>query len=157
MAAHNDLGHIGEQVAALYMEQQGWYIRERDWRYDGTDIDLVCIDEDDTTLVFVEVKTRSNEEFGRPEEAVDAAKRRNIVHAASAYKQMAHKENRDVRFDIISVVGPGIFGDDGLDYPIDLKDYKIRHIENAFSLMDVFEDAPDLGRRWYYKNKYFGG
>lgn len=130
MAQHNDLGRWGEEVAAKYLEQQGWYIRHRDWRYKHTDIDIVCIDEDDTTLVFVEVKTRSTADYGRPSEAVDADKRRNIINAASAYKRMCRKENRMVRYDIIAITGS----------PYDTTAPQIEHIEDAFNLLDVFED-----------------
>lgn len=125
MAEHNELGKLGENLAAEYMQKQGWYIRDKDWRYNGTDIDLVCIDEDDTILVFVEVKTRSTDEYGRPSEAVDAKKRRNIVNAATAYITMHRKENRQIRYDIISIVGP---------------EFKIEHIENAFTMLDLYED-----------------
>ena len=158
MAAHNELGKFGEDLAAQYLEQKGWYIRHRDWRYDKTDIDIVCIDEDDTILVFVEVKTRSTDEFGKPEDAVDAEKRRNIVHAAEAYMQMFHKENRNIRYDIISIVKQDVSNDVLSDTakPSLLSDYKIEHIEDAFSLMDVFEDQREVGRRWYYRNKYGG-
>lgn len=128
MAAHNELGRRGEDIAARYMEQKGWYIRHRDWRYHHTDIDMVCIDEDDTTLVFVEVKTRSSAEYGRPSEAVDADKRRNIVSAATAYKMMFRKENRRIRYDIISIIATP----DGKT--------NIEHIENAFNMLDVYED-----------------
>lgn len=128
MAAHNELGRRGEDIAARYMEQKGWYIRHRDWRYHHTDIDMVCIDEDDTTLVFVEVKTRSSAEYGRPSEAVDADKRRNIVSAATAYKMMFRKENRRIRYDIISIIATP----DGKT--------NIEHLENAFNMLDVYED-----------------
>ena len=135
MALHNDLGHWGEDIAAHYMEDKGWYIRHRDWRYHHTDIDLVCIDEDDTTIVFVEVKTRSTAEYGRPSEAVDAEKRRNIVPAATAYKQMFQKENRMVRYDIISIVGTP-----------NSPDVHIEHMEDAFNMLDIFEDKYLLRR-----------
>lgn len=129
MALHNDLGRWGEDIAAQYMENKGWYIRHRDWRYRHTDIDLVCIDSDDTTLVFVEVKTRSTADYGRPSEAVDADKRRNIIMAAWAYRRMFRKENRMVRYDIISIIGSQ-----------HSPDIHIEHIEDAFSMIDVYED-----------------
>ena len=127
--SHNiELGRWGEDLAAAYMEEKGWYVRHRDWRYNHTDIDLVCIDEEDTTLVFVEVKTRATPMFGRPSLAVDAEKRRNIVNAARAYKHSFRKENRMARYDIISIVGtPDTKAD-------------IEHIEEAFNMLDVFED-----------------
>lgn len=128
MAAHNELGKWGEQKAAEYLEQKGWYIRHRDWKYRGTDIDLVCIDEDDTILLFVEVKTRTTAAFGEPYEAVDAQKRHNVLMAASAYKRLFLKENREARYDIISIVGS----------PETV--CNIQHIEGAFSLIDEYED-----------------
>lgn len=126
MALHNELGRWGEQMAAEYMEQKGWYIRHRDWRSHDTDIDMVCIDEDDTTIVFVEVKTRSNDLHGRPSLAVNHAKRRNIVMAADAYVRQERKENRMLRYDIISIIGT----------PGNIKE--IEHIEDAFNMLDVF-------------------
>lgn len=135
MALHNDIGRWGEDVAARYMEEKGWYIRHRDWRYNNTDIDLVCIDEADTTLVFVEVKTRSTDEWGSPTEAVDSEKRRHVITAASAYKSMFRKENRLSRYDIIAVTGTPETG------------HTIRHIEDAFTLLDPYEDF-SVQRRW---------
>ncbi|NPD81220.1 YraN family protein [Prevotella sp. PINT] len=128
MAEHNDLGHWGEERAAEYMEKKGWYVKERDWRHGNTDIDLICIDEDDTTLVFVEVKTRSTDDYGEPYEAVNAEKRRHIVSAAAHYKSIFRKENRRTRYDIISIVGSphGTI--------------KIEHIEDAFDMLDLYED-----------------
>lgn len=131
MAIHNDIGKWGEDVAARYMEQQGWFVRHRDWRYRHTDIDIVCIDAEDTMLVFVEVKTRSTDEYGRPSEAVDADKRRNIITAATAYRHTFRKENRMVRYDIIAITGTP-------DHPDKIN---IEHIEDAFNMLDVFEDA----------------
>lgn len=128
MAEHNDIGRWGEDIAARYMTGKGWYIRHRDWRWEHKDIDLVCIDEDDTTLLFVEVKTRTTLLRGNPIDAVDSKKRRNIVEAASAYRRLYKKENRHVRFDIISIIGSPD------------TNWKIEHIENAFTAFDVFED-----------------
>lgn len=128
MAEHNDIGRWGEDIAARYMAGKGWYIRHRDWRWEHKDIDLVCIDEDDTTLLFVEVKTRTTLLRGNPIDAVDSKKRRNIVEAASAYRRLYKKENRHVRYDIISIIGSPD------------TNWKIEHIENAFTAFDVFED-----------------
>lgn len=128
MAEHNDIGRWGEDIAARYMAGKGWYIRHRDWQWEHKDIDLVCIDEDDTTLLFVEVKTRTTLLRGNPIDAVDSKKRRNIVEAASAYRRLYKKENRHVRFDIISIIGSPD------------TNWKIEHIENAFTAFDVFED-----------------
>jgi putative endonuclease len=86
------------------------------------EIDLVCRDRE--VLVFVEVKTRTSEEFGRPAAAVDRAKRRRIIRAAIAWLRMLDLPDIAFRFDIVEVVtGP---------------DAGIRHIENAFHLPEPY-------------------
>lgn len=104
MAEHNDLGKLGEDEAALYYEDRGYEILERDWKVGKRDIDLIALTEDKDTLVFVEVKTRQNNELQEPEEAVDVKKMRNLAIAANAYVKLRGLD-MDVRFDIISVIG----------------------------------------------------
>ena len=104
MAEHNDLGKWGEDEAALYYEDKGYEILERDWKVGKRDIDLIAVTEDNDTLVFVEVKTRQNNDLQEPEEAVDVKKMRNLAIAAYAYVKL-HGLDMDVRFDIISVIG----------------------------------------------------
>lgn len=104
MAEHNDLGKWGEDEAALYYEDRGYEILERDWKVGKCDIDLIALTEDKDTLVFVEVKTRQNNDLQEPEEAVDVKKMRNLAIAANAYVKL-HGLDMDVRFDIISVIG----------------------------------------------------
>ena len=57
MAAHNELGKWGEQIAADFLESKGWYIRHHDWEYGNNCHGLVCIDSDMTVLLFVIVCT----------------------------------------------------------------------------------------------------
>lgn len=104
MAEHNDLGKWGEDEAALYYEDKGYEILERDWKVGKRDIDLIALTEDKDTLVFVEVKTRQNNDLQEPEKAVDVKKMRNLAIAANAYVKL-HGLDMDVRFDIISVIG----------------------------------------------------
>uniref|UniRef100_UPI004026D80B YraN family protein n=1 Tax=Prevotella sp. TaxID=59823 RepID=UPI004026D80B len=104
MAEHNDLGKWGEDEATLYYEDRGYEILERDWKVGKRDIDLIALTEDKDTLVFVEVKTRQNNDLQEPEEAVDVKKMRNLAIAANAYVKL-HDLDMDVRFDIISVIG----------------------------------------------------
>ena len=104
MAEHNDLGKWGEDEAALYYEDRGYEILERDWKVGKRDIDLIALTEDKDTLVFVEVKTSQNNDLQEPEEAVDVKKMRNLAIAANAYVKL-HGLDMDVRFDIISVIG----------------------------------------------------
>ena len=58
MAEHNELGKWGEELAAKYLEQKGYVIRDRDWRQGKLDLDIVAVADDGETVVFVEVKAR---------------------------------------------------------------------------------------------------
>ena len=102
MAAHNELGKWGENLAAEYLQDKGYEILERDWKSGHHDLDIVA--KEDDTLVVVEVKTRRNRLFGDPEEAIDYKKRMSLQSAINHYVK-SHPANADVRFDIISIVG----------------------------------------------------
>ena len=103
MAAHNELGKWGEDCAADYLQRNGYAIVERDWKSGHRDLDIIAQDEDGT-VVFVEVKTRRNRLFGDPEEAVDYRKRHSLQSAINHYVK-SHRTSNKVRFDIISIVG----------------------------------------------------
>ncbi|MEI3069519.1 YraN family protein [Prevotella sp. SGI.167] len=106
MAEHNELGVWGEDEAALYLEGEGYVIIDRDWKIGKRDLDILALSPDGKTLVVVEVKTRSGDDYQRPEEAVDGRKMRNLAIAANAYVK-EHQVEKELRFDIISVVGVG--------------------------------------------------
>jgi putative endonuclease len=120
MAEHNDLGKWGEEKAVEYLQRHGYTIRDRDWRYGHRDLDIVAVTEDQTTLVVVEVKSRSSDELADPEEAVDRKKIRHLARAANDYVKLFAIDS-DVRFDIITVVGKSD------------ADVKIEHIVEAFN------------------------
>ncbi|MBR7031287.1 MAG: YraN family protein [Prevotella sp.] len=102
MAAHNELGKWGEDIAATYLKKKGFEIIERDWKSGHHDLDIVA--KDGNTLVIVEVKTRRNRLFGNPEEAIDYKKRKSLQSAINHYIK-SHCTGQEVRFDIISIVG----------------------------------------------------
>jgi len=104
MAEHNDLGDWGEDEAALYLEDEGYVIVERDWKMGRRDLDIIAFSPDGSTLVVVEVKTRTDEEYQLPEEAVDPRKMRNLAIAANAYVKECNID-KELRFDIVSIVG----------------------------------------------------
>lgn len=104
MAEHNLLGSKGEMLAARYLMEQGFAIRDYNWRSGHKEIDLVAQERD--VVVFVEVKTRRNDEFGDALNAVTPAKMQRLIVAAEAYVKMKHIDN-DVRFDVVTVVGSG--------------------------------------------------
>ena len=102
MAAHNDTGKWGEDLAVAYLEKKGYTIVERDWKSGRRDIDIIALDDD--VVVFVEVKTRRNRLYGEPEESVDYHKLQNLQQAISHYVKFKHIR-QEIRFDIISIVG----------------------------------------------------
>lgn len=93
-------GQQGEQWAADFLIEKGYTILEKNFRYKKAEIDLIV--RKDKLIVFVEVKTRTNLEFGEPEEAVSKNKVRVIVAGAEEYiKQIGWFH--DIRFDIIAI------------------------------------------------------
>ena len=103
MAAHNELGKWGEDLAVDYLQRKGYTIVERDWKSGHRDIDIIAYDENGT-LVFIEVKTRRNRLFGDPEDAVDYRKLRSLQSSMNHYIKY-RRINVEVRLDIITVVG----------------------------------------------------
>jgi putative endonuclease len=103
MAAHNELGKWGEDLAADYLQHKGYTIVERDWKSGHRDIDIIARDTNGT-LIFVEVKTRRNTLFGNPEEAVNYQKLQSLKSAMNHYVKYC-RFNGEVRLDIITVVG----------------------------------------------------
>ena len=97
-------GRRGEDLAHRFLQERGLRVVARNYRARSGrgEIDLVAWERD--SLVFVEVKARSTEEFGAPERAVDREKRLALVHAAREYTRRANVEWRNVRFDVVSVV-----------------------------------------------------
>ena len=82
MAQHNELGVKGEAAALEYLILKGYRIIDTNWRHEKCELDLVC--EFENLLVFVEVKTRSNNYFGAPAEFVGAAKQAKLIEGAEA-------------------------------------------------------------------------
>ena len=103
MAAHNELGQWGEDLAAAYLQGKGYQIVERDWKSGHRDIDIIARDEAGT-IVFVEVKTRRSRVFGEPEESIDFRKLQSLQQAINHYIKF-HRISGKMRFDIISIVG----------------------------------------------------
>jgi len=102
-AEHLRLGTRGEKLAAQHLRRQGFKILYRNFRgRTGGEIDLVCRDRD--TLVFVEVKTRTREDFGRPLEAVNRKKEHRISLGALAWLRLLGDPDIFFRFDVVEVL-----------------------------------------------------
>lgn len=115
--ATKNLGRIGENIAAKYLESKGYRIIKRNYRIRYAEIDIIA--ESEGRIIFVEVKTRANDRLGLPAEAVNIYKQKKIILAASVFLQNEKYCDCACRFDVIEV------------YYTD-KEIKVRQIENAF-------------------------
>jgi putative endonuclease len=117
---HLQAGQLGEKAAKAHLKKQGLKFLTANFRTDRGEIDLVFKDSD--CLVFVEVKTRSSEEWTRPAAAVDAERRKRLTRAGLDYLRLIHNPPVKVRFDIVEVLL-----DDG-------RIREIRHLPNTFAM-----------------------
>lgn len=116
MAEHNDTGAWGEQIAVDRLTSLGYAIRERNWRMDKLELDIIAVK--GRRMIFVEVKTRTSDRFADPIEAVNARKRSHMVKAADVYMRNV-KEPYEWQFDIFIIIGTPA-------------DYTVDHIPDAF-------------------------
>jgi putative endonuclease len=121
-----DTGEWGEGVAERALRASGYKILGKRVRFSSREeLDLVARQKD--VLVFVEVKTRGSESFGRPYDSVDRDKRRAMGRAAVHYLKRLGFPGIFYRFDVVEVIGePGDAAPE------------VRHIENAFTLDDRY-------------------
>ncbi|MCO4293018.1 YraN family protein [Solitalea sp. MAHUQ-68] len=118
MAHHNELGKKGEQIALEHLKNNGFEIIANNWRYQHAEIDLIAQKKNE--LIFIEVKTRTGNFFGHPEEFVTNQKEKLFAMAADEFiYRKGH--NGECRFDIISIT----FNKEG-------DSYQVHHIEDAF-------------------------
>lgn len=97
-----ELAIIGEEHAARYLASRGYRVLERNFRTSRGEVDIIA--ERKGTLCFVEVKTRSSDEFGEPRESVTSWKQRRIASAAATYVSSRECGERLTRFDIVEVL-----------------------------------------------------
>jgi len=117
---HLRRGELGERAAKRHLQRLGLKFLAANFRSARGEIDLVFRDAD--CLVFVEVKTRSSEDWTRPAAAVDARKRRLISQTALDYLRLLKNPEVKIRFDIVEVLLS------------DGKVREVRHLPNTFSL-----------------------
>lgn len=108
-------GKLGEEIASKYIISKGGKVIERNYRTRVGEVDLIA--KLNGELVFVEVKSRSNINYGYPSESVNYKKKRKITNVAKYYILDNSLENLSIRFDVIEIY---------------LKEKKINHIVNAF-------------------------
>lgn len=100
MATHLEVGKAGEKLAEEYLAENGYAILHRNWRYLHLEIDLIAVKEN--LLHFIEVKYRSSNFGGYPEQAVNRKKIRDLLRAAEQYLFL-NPQHQDFRLDIVSI------------------------------------------------------
>jgi putative endonuclease len=100
--APHELGRLGEEFAVNYLTKKSYRIVDRGFRLFRGEIDIIAYE--GQTLVFVEVKTRMDTEFGAPEEYVTPAKQRQIRKIAEGYLAIKALADIECRFDVISLL-----------------------------------------------------
>jgi len=114
-------GRSAENLAVALLLKRGYRIVARNWRRPEGELDVVA--DDGGVCVFVEVRSRTGEEFGHPLESVNPRKRRQIVRAARLYLDAEPTQAAGFRFDVVGVT----FFDDG-------RPPECVHIEDAFQI-----------------------
>ena len=94
------LGKLAEAWAAQHLQRLGFTIVDRNYRYQRAEIDIIA--QKQGLLVFTEVKARSNDRFGHPEDFV-TSNQQALIHAAAEEYIMTHDWDTAIRFDIIAV------------------------------------------------------
>ncbi|WP_445664265.1 YraN family protein [Fodinibius sp. AD559] len=115
-----EIGDEGEELAVAYLESKGYTILDRNYHFERAEVDIVAYD-NETCIVFAEVKTRSSNTFGEPEEFVDEEKIQNVYKAAEAWIYERKMDGAPVRFDIVAILQKNN------EAP------NIKHFENAFT------------------------
>ena len=116
MATHNELGKKGEDLAVEFLQKSSYNILERNWRFKKAEVDIIARKND--VLAVIEVKTRSTNHFGNPQDFVNPKKIKLLVEAIHEY--VTRKDlDVEVRFDIIAILK-------------NQQTFKINHIEDAF-------------------------
>jgi len=116
MADREKLGQTGEQKATEYLKNKGYRILKRNWRSGKLEIDIIAENKD--FIVFIEVKTRSDDYIEHPKSAINKEKQRSMIYAAENYIRW-NNIDKESRFDVIFIIRKG-------------DEYQIDHIEDAF-------------------------
>ncbi len=99
--ARRAVGVEGERAAERFLRAQRYTILARNYRCHGGEVDLIALD--GSTVVFIEVKARTQADFGTPFEAVDKRKQHQVQRAAQFYLAQNRLHDRDARFDVVGV------------------------------------------------------
>lgn len=95
------LGRIGEDIAVKYLVKRKYRIIERNFKCKIGEIDIIAKDKDE--LVFIEVKSRTSNQYGNPVDAVNENKQKHIHKSAEYYVYINGAENEYIRFEVIEI------------------------------------------------------
>lgn len=99
-----ELGYLGEDLSEKFLKNKNYLILAKNFTIRGGEIDVIAQDLETSQIVFVEVKTRTSNSFGFPEEAVNVTKKSRMSRTAEKYlQQNNYSDFQDYRFDTISV------------------------------------------------------
>lgn len=96
-----EIGKEGEDIAVKYLKSNGYEIVDRNFYARQGEIDIIA--KQNKEWVFIEVKTRTNDAFGKPIEAVDNTKQKHLIKAIKYYIYSNRIENQNIRVDVIEV------------------------------------------------------
>ena len=101
MAEQHKLGEKGEDLAVDYLQKKGYRVLERNFRFRKAEVDIIA--QKENLLVAVEVKTRSTDYFGNPQDFVKRKKRMLLIQAMHQFV-IEKNVDLDLRFDIIAIL-----------------------------------------------------
>ena len=110
MSYNKTTGDKGEDLAVIYLQQLNYTVRDRNWRFGHWEVDIIA--SKGNKLHFIEIKTRSSDKYGKPEESMSTKKMTNLKNAAEEY-QYLHMEWKYVQFDVLAIT---INGGVAVDY-----------------------------------------
>jgi putative endonuclease len=101
MAAHNEFGKSGEQIAADWLELSGFELISRNWKFGRYELDIIA--SRDNVLHFIEVKSRRDDNFGKPEDWVNWKKGKHMLTAGVAFQEKNPKWLQ-IQYDILAIL-----------------------------------------------------
>ncbi len=116
MSEHNDLGKLGEELAMVFLQKNGYNIHERNWRFKKGELDIIT--EKNDRMVFVEVKTRRSSHLAEPRNTITIKKQKQLISTADIYLK-TKRVNKESQFDVITVI-------------VGTSEHEIEHLQDAF-------------------------
>lgn len=115
-------GREGEEVAVAFLKKNGYRILEKNFRAKFGEIDVIA--EQNSTVVFIEVKARADHQYGHPFNAVTPSKQRKIIQVAQSYLAKHQLMENPARFDVVGLT---------VD-PVNSNSFQVELLENAFQI-----------------------